>query len=405
MLDVDKIRREFPILSTTAHGKPLVYLDNAATSQKPQCVIDALNKYYSEQNANIHRGVHYLSQLATDLYERARLRIGAFIGASCGKDIIFTRGATEAINLVAHSWGHSNLKAGDVVVISHMEHHSNIVPWQMVCEATGAKLKVIPINDAGELDMEAFDSMLDERVKMVAVVHVSNALGTLNPIEEIIAKAHGVGAKVLIDGAQSVPHMRVNVRELDCDFYVCSAHKIYGPTGIGIVYGKEKLLDAMPPYQGGGDMILSVSFEKTTYNNLPHKFEAGTPHISGAIAFGSAIDYLDAVGIDAVRAHEDALLAYTHERLAEVKGLTLIGTAAQKAGVASFVMDAAHPHDIGQILDGEGVAIRAGHHCAQPVMKRFGVPATARISLGMYNTTEDIDVAVEALHRVNKVFG
>jgi len=405
VLDIEKFRHDFPILSTHVHGKPLIYLDNAATSQKPQRVIDATSKYYCEQNANIHRGVHHLSQLATDLYERSRLRIGAFFGASCGKDLIFTRGATEAINLVTHSWGRTNLKTGDVVIISHMEHHSNIVPWQMACAATGAELKVIPITDTGELDMDAFANMLDERVKMVAVVHVSNALGTVNPIAQIIKMAHAVGAKVLIDGAQSVPHMRVNVRELDCDFFVCSSHKIYGPTGVGFLYGKEELLEEMPPYQGGGDMILSVSFEKTTYNHLPHKFEAGTPHIAGGIAFGAAIDYLEGVGIDAVLAHEDALLTYAHERVLEVKGLTVIGTAKQKAGVLSFVMDAAHPHDIGQILDGEGVAIRAGHHCAQPVMKRFGIPATARISLALYNTREDIDTAVAALHRVNKVFG
>jgi len=405
ILDVEHIRRDFPILDQKIHGKPLVYLDNAATSQKPQRVIDAITNYYSGQNANIHRGVHHLSQLATDLYERSRLRIGAFFGASCGKDIIFTRGTTEAVNLVAHSWGRPNLKPGDVVLISHMEHHSNIVPWQMACEATGATLKVIPITDAGELDMDAFDAMLDSRVKMVSVVHVSNALGTVNPVAEFIQKAHAVGAKVLIDGAQSVPHIRVNVRELDCDFYACSAHKIYGPTGIGVLYGKEELLEAMPPYQGGGDMILSVSFEKTTYNNLPHKFEAGTPHIAGGIAFGAAIDYLDAVGIDAVAAHEHALMDYAHARLADVKGLKLIGTAKEKAGAISFVMDTAHPHDIGQILDGEGVAIRAGHHCAQPVMQRYGIPATARISFAMYNTCAEIDTAVEALHRVNKVFG
>lgn len=403
-LDVAAIRRDFPILSSVQEGKPLVYLDNAATSQKPRQVLDSLEQYYARQNANIHRGVHHLSQVATERYESARNRIAHFLGIPVPCQLIFTRGATEGINLVAQTFGRTQVGPGDEILISHMEHHSNIVPWQMLCEEKGAALKIIPIDDRGALDMDAFDTLLSPKTKLVAVAHVSNALGTVNPVEDIIAKAHAAGAPVLLDGAQAVPHMPIDVGALGCDFYVFSAHKMCGPTGVGVLYGKAKHLEAMPPWQGGGDMILSVSFDKTVYNNLPYKFEAGTPNIAGVIGLGAAIDYLEALGMEEIAAYEQALLAYGTEVLASVPGLHMIGTAPRKASVLSFTMDSAHPHDIGQILDDEGIAIRAGHHCAQPVMERFGVPATARASLAFYNTREELDVLGEALRKVNKVF-
>ncbi len=402
--DIAKIRSDFPILQMERAGKPLVYLDNAATAQTPNAVIDALTRYYTCENANVHRGVHYLSQTATTRYEDARKKIANFFHAPVGCEIIFTRGATEAINLVASSYGEAHVGEGDEIIISHLEHHSNIVPWQILCERKGAKLRVIPINDAGEMILEEYEAMLSPRTKIVAVNHVSNALGTINPVETIIELAHAQGVPVLLDGAQAAPHMPVDLKALNCDFYAFSAHKVYGPTGIGCLYGNAKLLNAMPPYQSGGDMIMSVSFEKTTYNSLPYRFEAGTPNIADAIAFGAALDYLSAIGMAEIAAYEQELLAYGTEALQEVKGLELIGTAKHKAGVLSFVMEHAHPHDIGQLLDDENIAIRAGHHCAQPVMQRYGVPATARASLGMYNTREEIDAMVEALHKVNKVF-
>ncbi len=396
---------QFPILNVKPHGRRLVYLDNAATSQKPRSVIDAVRTYYESQNSNVHRGVHYLSQVATERYEKARIRTKHFFNCPLSCEVIYTRGATEGINIIAHSFGRSRLQPGDEVLISAMEHHSNIVPWQMVCEEKGATLRVIPINDDGELIMEEFDKLLTRKTKIVSVVHVSNALGTVNPIKEITAKAHSIGVPVLLDGAQSAPHMKVDVQDLDCDFFVCSGHKMLAPTGIGILYGKAEYLNELPPFMGGGDMILSVTFEKTTYNSLPYKFEAGTPNIAGAIGFGAAIDFLSDVGMDRVAAYESELLAYGTRILEQIDGVRLIGTAAEKAGVLSFTMDAAHPHDIGQILDGEGVAIRAGHHCAQPVMHRFGVPATARASLALYNTKADLDALGNALQKVIEVFG
>lgn len=402
--DVERIRKDFPILQVQHHGKPIVYLDNAATSQTPQQVIDAISGYYLRENANVHRGVHYLSQKSTDLYESARSRIAGFLGTTVGCEIVFVRGTTEAINLVARTYGRANVGAGDEILVSHMEHHSNIVPWQMLCEEKGATLKVIPIDDSGALIMEEFDRLLSERTKIVAVTHISNALGTINPVKEITERAHAVGAVVLIDGAQAVPHTRVCVKDIGCDFYACSGHKMYGPTGIGVLYGRAELFEAMPPFMGGGDMILSVTFEKTVYNHHPFKFEAGTPNIEGAIALGVACDYLNAIGMDKVAAHEAALLEYGTEVLQSVPGLHLVGTAAEKAGVLSFTLDCAHPHDIGQILDGQAVAVRAGHHCAQPVMQRFGIPATARASLGIYNTQDELNQLVDALHEVVRVF-
>ncbi|HPO13017.1 MAG TPA: cysteine desulfurase [Candidatus Hydrogenedentes bacterium] len=401
---VEHIRKDFPILNTLVRGKPLVYLDNAATTQKPQAVIDAINHYYTAQNANVHRGVHHLSQVATCLYDDARQKIAAFLNATVECEIIFTRGTTESINLVAQSYGRQTIHEGDEIIISGMEHHSNIVPWQILCQQTGAKLRVIPFDDDGNLIMDEFDRMLNPRTKMVAVVHVSNALGTVNPIQEITAKAHAVGARVLVDGAQSTPHTAIDLKALDCDFFACSGHKMYGPTGIGILYGRAELLDAMPPYQSGGDMILSVTFDKTIYGRLPSKFEAGTPHIEGAIALGAAVDYLNAAGMETIHRHEQDLLQYATDAVETVPGLHIMGRAREKAGVLAFTMDAAHPHDVGQILDEEGVAVRAGHHCAQPVMQRFGVPATTRASFGMYNNRNDVDALVAALHKVNKVF-
>ena len=404
-LDVARIREDFPILKTMVNGKPLVYLDNAATSQKPQAVLDTLNRYYTEENSNIHRGVHYLSQVATKDYEDARAKVRSFLNAPDDKQIIFVRGATEGINLVAGSYGRQNVGAGDEVIVTAMEHHSNIVPWQILCQEKGASLKVIPINDDGELLLDEYEKLLSPRTKLVSVVHISNSLGTINPMEQIIEMAHARGVPVLVDGAQSAPHMPIDVQKLDCDFFVFSGHKVYGPTGIGALYGKMDLLESMPPYQGGGDMIKSVSFEKTSYNDLPYKFEAGTPNIAGVIGLGAAIDYLTGLGMDITRAHEDSLLEYGTERLSNISRVRLIGTAANKASILSFVMDGVHPHDIGTILDSEGIAIRAGHHCTQPLMERFGIPATARASLAFYNTEEEIDLLVRGIDKAIEVFG
>ena len=402
--DVERIRKAFPILSMERKGKPLVYLDNAATSQKPQAVIDAVTRYYETQNSNVHRGIHYLSERATEVFEGAREKVRRFINAKSVSEIVYTRGTTESINLVANSYGRANVGPGDEVLITHMEHHSNIVPWQMLCEEKGATLRVVPINDAGEVDMAAFENLLTDRTKILGVVHVSNALGTINPVREMIRKAHDAGVPVLLDGAQAIPHMAVDVQELDCDFYVFSGHKMFGPTGIGVLYGKEALLEAMPPYQGGGDMILSVSFEKTVYNKLPYKFEAGTPNVAGAAGLGAAVDYLQTVGMDRISAYEQELLAYGTEVLSNLEDIRFVGTAKDKAGVISFHLDDIHPHDVGQLLDEEGVAIRAGHHCAQPTMKRFGVAATSRASLAFYNTKEEFDRLADALWKAREVF-
>jgi cysteine desulfurase/selenocysteine lyase len=402
--DVESIRNNFPILGRTVHGKPLVYLDNAASSQRPQQVLDAITNLYTQRYSNVHRGVHQLSQEASTLYENARVTACSFIHAACVHEVIFTRGTTEAINLVAQCYARPRLQKGDEILITHMEHHSNIVPWQIVCEQTGAELKVVPITDEGELDMEQFSELLTEKTKLVSVVHVSNALGTVNPVKEIIDQAHAIGIPVLVDGAQAVPHIPVDVQALDADFYAFSGHKVYGPTGIGILYGKERLLNEMPPYQGGGDMILSVSFEGTTYNKLPFKFEAGTPNIAGAIGLGAALEYVQAIGLGAIAAHEHGLLEYATSKLKEIEGLRIIGEARQKAGLVSFVLDTVHPHDIGTMLDMEGVAVRAGHHCAQPVMERFGLPATARASFAMYNTFEEIDMLTASIKNTIKMF-
>jgi cysteine desulfurase/selenocysteine lyase len=402
--DVARARRDFPILNSLVHGKPLVYLDNAATTQKPQSVIDALRVYYETQNSNIHRGVHHLSEVATKAYESARLKVQRFLGAADSKEIIFTRGATEAINLVAHSFARPRVAAGDEILVTHMEHHSNIVPWQMLRDEKGIALKVAPIDDRGDLILEEFEKLISPRTKLVAVTHVSNALGTINPVKKIVELAHRRGVPVLLDGAQAVPHLAVDVRALDCDFYTFSGHKLYGPTGIGVLYGKAALLEAMPPYQGGGDMILSVTFEKTRYNHLPYKFEAGTPHIEGVIGLGAAIDYVQQQGLSAIAAHEDEVLKHGTRVLTEIPGLRLIGTAREKAGVLSFELEGVHPHDIGTILDQQGIAIRTGHHCAQPLMDRFGVPATARASLALYNTKEELDALAAGLRKVAEVF-
>ena len=402
--DVARIREDFPILKLKVHGKPLVYFDNGATSQKPQAVIDALSHYYGAENSNIHRGVHYLSERATAAYEEARGRVRGFINARSNQEVIFVRGTTEAINLVTQSYGRTFLKAGDEIIISAMEHHSNIVPWQMLCEQVGAKLRVIPINHDGEIVIDEYRRLLNDKTKFVSVTHVSNALGTIVPVKEIVALAHKMNVPVLLDGAQAVPHLRVDVQDLGCDFYAFSGHKMFGPTGVGVLYGRSDLLDKMPPYQGGGDMISLVTFEKTHYNVLPYKFEAGTPHISGGIGLGAAIDYLAALDWQGLAAHEHALLSYATESLSNIGGLRIIGTAREKAGVLSFVFDHVHAHDIGTILDQEGVAVRSGHHCAMPVMQRFGVPATTRASFAFYNTVEEIDVLVKALHHALKVF-
>src|SRR6266581_3923022 len=401
--DADKVRTDFPILRQRVRGRTLVYLDNAATSQKPQVVIDAIRQYYERDNANIHRGVHFLSEHATEEHEAARRTVQGFLNAADTSEIIFVRGATEAINLVAQTYGRTKVHAGDEVLITAMEHHSNIVPWQILCEEKGARLRVAPISDSGELLLEDFENLLGPRTKIVAVTHISNALGTINPVQRIIEMAHHGNIPVLVDGAQAVPHLKVDVQALDCDFYVFSGHKVYGPTGIGVLYGKSALLDAMPPYQGGGDMISSVTFEKTIYNKLPYKFEAGTPDIAGVIGLHTAIQYLSSLGMDKVAAYEHDLLTYAAKAVAGIAGVRLIGTAKEKASVLSFVVEGVHPHDIGTILDQEGIAIRTGHHCAQPVMERFGVPATARASFGLYNTREEVDALVSGIKKVQEV--
>jgi len=402
--DAQRAREDFPILRQDVHGKPLVYLDNAATSQKPRAVLEALDHYYQCDNANIHRGVHTLSERATAAYEGARDKIKAFLNAADRREIVFVRGATEAINLVAQSYARPRLKPGDEILITEMEHHSNIVPWQLVCQQTGATLKVVPIDEAGELQLDHFHRLLSERTRLVGLVHVSNALGTVNPVAEMIVAAHARGAAVLVDGAQAVPHLAVDVQALDCEFYAFSGHKLYGPTGVGALYGKTALLEAMPPWQGGGDMIRTVSFTKTEYNALPYKFEAGTPHIAGGIGLGAAIDYVTALGLNAIAAWEDELLEYATARAREIPGLRLVGTARHKAGILSFVLEGVHPHDVGTILDHEGVAIRTGHHCAMPVMEHFRIPATARASLALYNTRDDIDRLIAAVYKVKEVF-
>ncbi|NOT85902.1 MAG: cysteine desulfurase [Methylococcaceae bacterium] len=402
---IEKIRADFPILAEKIRNKPLVYLDNAASCQKPQAVIDSLVHVYTHEYANIHRGVHTLSVRATDKYEGAREKVKDFINAANHKEIIFVRGATEAINLVAQTYGKANIKAGDEIVISAMEHHSNIVPWQMLCEQTGAVLKVAPINHAGELIYSEFEALLNTKTKLVAIAHMSNALGTINPVKRIIAAAHAKNIPVLLDGAQAIPHIAVDVQALDCDFYVFSGHKLYAPSGIGVLYGKQALLEAMPAYQGGGDMIKTVTFDKSTYAGLPHKFEAGTPSIADTIALGAAIDYLQAIGMEAVAAYEAELLAYATEQAKQIKGLRIIGEAADKGAILSFVLDKIHPHDIGTMLDSLGIAIRAGHHCAMPVMDFYGVPATARASFAMYNTREEIDVLMQGIKSLIEVFG
>lgn len=404
VLDMNAVRRDFPILDQEINGHPLVYLDNAASSQKPIQVIEAIDSYYRVDNANIHRGVHHLSQRATDAYEGARSKVRSFLNAQSDKEIIFVRGATEAINLVAQSFVRPQLAADDEILISHIEHHANIVPWQMMCEQTGAKLKVIPMTETGELDLSGLDELLNTRTKILAIGHVSNALGTINPLKEIIAKAKAKSIPVLVDGAQAVPHMKVDVQALDCDFYVFSGHKMFAPTGIGALYGKQALLESMPPWQGGGDMILSVSLDHTEYNTLPYKFEAGTPHIAGAVGLGAAIDYMQKLGIDNIAAHEHALLDIATQRLQQMEGVRIIGTAKQKASVLSFLIEDVHPHDVGTIFDQQGVAIRAGHHCAQPVMQFFGIAATARASFAFYNTEAEIDALVNAIKTTQELF-
>lgn len=402
--DVERYRLDFPALNQRVHDRPLVYLDNAATSQKPRQVIARATRYYLEENANVHRGVHYLSQTATDVYEGSREKLASFIGAPSSKEVIFTRGTTEAINLVASSYGRANIGAGDEVLITGLEHHSNIVPWQLLCEEKGAKLRVVPVLDNGEVDYDAFRSLLNEKTRIVAFPHVSNALGTVLPARQMIADAHGAGAVVLVDGAQAVPHKRVDVEELDCDFYCFSGHKMFGPTGTGVLYGRRELLEAMPPYQGGGDMIEQVTFEKTTWNELPHKFEAGTPHIGGFVGLGAAVDYLQEIGLDAIDAYEHELVTYAMDRLSAEDGVTLIGTAPGKAAVVSFLVDGVHPYDAGAVLDRLGIAVRTGHHCTQPLMARFGIPGTVRASFAFYNTHQEIDALVEGLAQVRKMF-
>ncbi len=401
---VEKIRHDFPILASKVHGKPLVYLDNAASSQKPVFVIDAIRYYYTAQHSNVHRGVHYLSELATKKYEEARVKVRKFINAGSEREIIFVRGATEAINLVAATYGRMALKPGDEVLITGLEHHSNIVPWQMICEEKGAILRVAPINDNGEIIQDEFNRLLTGKTKIAAIGHVSNALGTVNPVKQMIAAAHLKNIPVLIDGAQAVPHFRVDVRDLDADFYVFSSHKVFGPTGIGILYGKSRLLESMPPYQGGGDMIKSVTFEKTIFNDIPYKFEAGTPHIEGAVGLGAAIEYLNSLDWHNIQEYEQELLQFAEKEISAIDGLRIIGNAMEKAGVISFVMEGIHPHDIGTILDREGIAIRTGHHCAQPVMERFGIPATARASFAFYNTREEVTALVRGIKKVKEVF-
>jgi len=402
--DVAAIRRDFPILSLRVYGKPLVYLDNAASAQKPRAVIDAERDVYERGYANIHRGVHYLSVHATDHYDAAREKARAFLNAEEAHEIVFVRGTTEAVNLVAQTWGRANVRAGDEILITALEHHSNIVPWQMLCEEKGARLAVAPILDSGEVDLAALERLLTPRTRMVSIAHLSNALGTVLPVKRIAELAHAAGALVFVDGAQAVPRMPVDVRGLGVDFYAFSSHKVYGPSGVGVLYGRTELLDAMPPYQGGGDMIRSVTFEKTTYNSLPYKFEAGTPNIAGGIAFGTALDYVTGLGLARIEAHERDLLAYATESLAAIPEVTIVGTAPEKAGVLSFVLQGVHPHDIGTVLDREGIAVRTGHHCAQPVMDRFGLPATARASFGLYNTREEVDVLAGGIRTVLRMF-
>jgi cysteine desulfurase/selenocysteine lyase len=403
--DVEKIRRDFPVLHQFVNGKPLVYLDNAATTQKPLAVIEALDHYYRRDNSNIHRGVHTLSERATQEYENARVFVQKFINAAESHEIIFLRGATEAINLVAQTYGRKNVNAGEEVLITAMEHHSNIVPWQMLCTEKGARLRVAPISDNGELLLEEFEKLITPRTKLVAVGHISNALGTINPISQVVRMAHAHNIPVLVDGAQAAPRLKVDVRELDCDFYAVSGHKIYAPTGIGFLYGKAKLLEAMPPWQGGGDMIASVTFEKTIYNRLPYKFEAGTPNIADTVGLGAAIEYLNQLGIDQIEKHEADLLDYATQQLQKIPRVRIVGMASDKAGVLSFVMEDMHPHDIGTILDSEGIAVRTGHHCAQPVMQRYGLPATVRASFGLYNTRAEVDALVRGINKVREVLG
>ena len=404
VFDVGRVRQDFPILHETVYGKPLVYLDNAATAQKPQAVIDRIVRSLAEENANIHRGVHALSERATKSYEDARATVRRFINAADVRELVFVRGTTEAINLVAATFGRLRVKEGDEILISGLEHHSNIVPWQLLAEQTGARLRVIPISDEGELRLDRYEALLTPRTRLVSLVHVSNSLGTINPVQEMIATAHARGIPVLLDGAQAAPHLSVDVQALDCDFYAFSGHKLFGPTGIGVLYGKRALLEAMPPYQGGGDMISSVTFEKSEYNTVPFKFEAGTPNITGAVGLGAAIDYMSGLDRGALERHEQDLLTYGTEQLAAAPGVRLVGTAAHKVALLSFVMNGIHPHDIGTVLDREGVAIRTGHHCTQPVMHRLGVPATARASLAFYNTREEIDTLVAALGKVREIF-
>ena len=403
--DVRRVREDFPILGQMVHGKPLVYLDNAATSQKPLAVIEAERRFYLEDCANIHRGVHLLSERATKAYEEVRVKIQQLLNAPEAKQIVFVRGTTEAINLVVSSYARRNLQPGDEVVITAMEHHANIVPWQMLREEKGIALRIAPINDRGELVFEEFEKLLGPRTRFVSVTHVSNVLGTINPVREMVQAAHRLNIPVLVDGAQAAPHMKIDVQELDCDFYAFSSHKVFGPTGVGALYGKMRLLESMPPYQGGGDMISSVSFEKTTYNTVPYKFEAGTPNIAATIGLGAAIDYVNSLGIENLARHEHELLAYATEKLSQIPGVRIIGTAREKASVVSFVLDGVHPHDVGTVLDQEGIAVRTGHHCAQPLMERFKVPATARASLAFYNTKEEIDTLAEAIEKVKQIFG
>jgi len=402
--NAERIREDFPVLKLKVNGKPLVYLDNAATAQKPRVVLDALRKFYESECANVHRGLHWMSEEATRDYEESREKVRQFLGAADVKEVIFVRGTTEAINLVAHSFGRPRVRAGDEILITAMEHHSNIVPWQILCEQSGAQLRVAPINDDGELLLDEFEKLLSPRTRLVAVSHVSNALGTVNPVAQIIEMAHRRKVPVLVDGAQAAPHLPVNVRELDCDFYAFSGHKLFGPTGIGVLYGKAQWLEEMPPYQAGGDMIRSVTFEKTTYNSLPYKFEAGTPHIAGVIGLGAAVDYLSRVGLARAAAYERELLEYATERLRRIPDARIIGTAREKAGVLSFVLEGIHPHDVGTILDQEGIAVRAGHHCAMPVMDRFQVPATARASFAFYNTPQEVDALIAGIEKVKEIF-
>jgi cysteine desulfurase/selenocysteine lyase len=405
VFDVKRIREDFPILKQKVHGKPLVYLDNAATSQKPARVMEAILRFYTHDCANVHRGVHLLSERATEAYESARIRVQRFLNASDQREIVFVRGATEGINLVAQSYGRQNVRAGDEVLITAMEHHSNIVPWQMLCQEKNAVLRVAPINDRGELIVEEFEKLLNDHTRFVAITHVSNALGSINPVERLVRMAHAWKVPVLVDGAQAVPHLKVDVRELDCDFYAFSAHKVFGPTGIGALYGKADLLEAMPPFQGGGDMISSVTFEKTIYNVIPYKFEAGTPNIADVYGLGAALEYVEQIGLANIASYEHALLSYATEAVSQIPGVRILGTAREKAGVISFVLDGVHAHDVGTILDREGVAVRTGHHCAQPVMDRFGVPATVRASLAFYNTKQEINVLAAGLQRVKALFG